>query len=339
MLRNSSSNSSRSHSFSKQQQQQDMSALDNNSYNYRNINERSAFLNPESTSLLGSLDHNSANVMGTTGGGLLPTYVGSVSPSSSMIMTRDEMLHSLANRILHSRKYQYFYLFMMSLSLFCLVLSTIQTCPTGYFYFLEAVVNLIMISEVLIRFHALGKVFWRSVWNKLDVVLVLLCLLTLFWLWFGTCSTSRSWETEADTLLLVVRNGIQFARIAVLIRRNAGTTRSGIGFGSSARSSTRSVFSRSFGGGGDGGGDGNAASTAAASATVFIAPRQGVGLSDYSGLGQDANSSVDINTRVDEEGSGMFGLASPELARRGVSAFAHGAAGFINFEGEDDDFI
>ncbi|KAI9356491.1 hypothetical protein DFJ73DRAFT_822790 [Zopfochytrium polystomum] len=205
-------------------------------------------------------------------------------------MTRSELVHSLANRILHSTFYQWFYLVMMGLSIVCLILSTIQMCPTGFFYFLEAVVNLIMIFEVLIRFYALGQVFWKSLWNVLDVILVVFCVFTLFWLLFGTCTTERSWETEADTLLLVVRNGIQFSRLAVMLGKNRGG---------------RPLLPTAIRPGGSGG-------AAGASSRIDL-------------------STADPNVVVV---GGMLGDESDPFLSPMVRN-----TGFVNFEGEDDDFI
>ncbi|KAJ3216474.1 hypothetical protein HDU67_009429 [Dinochytrium kinnereticum] len=92
--------------------------------------------------------------------------------------------------------------------------------PSGYYYALEVLINLAMIIEVLIRVQALGKVFWKSIWNVADICLVGLCMFTLLWLAFGECSKERSWEAEADTILLVIRNLIQFSRVAVMITKN-----------------------------------------------------------------------------------------------------------------------
>ncbi|KAI8852513.1 hypothetical protein BC829DRAFT_384576 [Chytridium lagenaria] len=130
------------------------------------------------------------------------------------------MLHSLANRILHSSFYKWFYLVMALFSIVCSVLTILQRCPSGYYYALEVLVNLAMIIEVLIRVQALGKVFWKSFWNVLDICLVGLCMFTLLWLAFGECTKERSWEAEADTILLVIRNLIQFSRVAVMITKN-----------------------------------------------------------------------------------------------------------------------
>ncbi|KAJ3096442.1 hypothetical protein HDU97_005901 [Phlyctochytrium planicorne] len=135
-------------------------------------------------------------------------------------LSTNEVLHSLANRILHSSFYKWFYMAMALLSVVCSVLTFMQKCPHGLYYILEILVNLAMIIEVLIRVQALGKKFWRSAWNIADICLVGICMITLLWLAFGECSNERSWEAEADTILLLVRNLVQFSRVAVMVAKN-----------------------------------------------------------------------------------------------------------------------
>ncbi|KAJ3193143.1 hypothetical protein HK101_005367 [Irineochytrium annulatum] len=172
--------------------------------------EQQSFLHSEP--LLGGANGGGGGVVGP--GELLPT---STRPTT---ITSNEILHSLANRILHSSFYKWFYLIMAFVSVTCLVLSFMSRCPSGYFYILETIVNLAMILEVGIRMLALRKIFWRNLWNVLDLLLVLLCVLTLLWLALGECTTERSWEAEADTILLVLRNMIQFFRLMMMLAKN-----------------------------------------------------------------------------------------------------------------------
>ncbi|TPX36018.1 hypothetical protein SmJEL517_g01753 [Synchytrium microbalum] len=139
---------------------------------------------------------------------------------SSYKLTTSEIIHSGANRLLHSNFYKGLYLVMAVLSLISVGMSLSDTCPSGWFYILEAVVNLTMIAEVSIRFIALGKLYWKSTWNIVDLVMVLLCGMTLLYLLFGECTKARSREAVLDTVLLVVRNGIQFVRLVLMLRKN-----------------------------------------------------------------------------------------------------------------------
>ncbi|KAI9207382.1 uncharacterized protein BJ171DRAFT_494635 [Polychytrium aggregatum] len=147
-------------------------------------------------------------------------YLSNVESGARVYMTQSEAIHSLANRILHSQMYQIVYLVMGIISVVCVVLSIVERCPSGWFYVLEAIVNLVMIVEVAIRFYALGKMYWSSLWNVLDICIVVLCVITLGYLTFGECSKSRSREAVADTLLLVIRNGMQFARLFLMWSKN-----------------------------------------------------------------------------------------------------------------------
>ncbi|KAJ1554000.1 hypothetical protein HK096_005424 [Nowakowskiella sp. JEL0078] len=93
--------------------------------------------------------------------------------------------------------------------------------PSGYFIFLEIIVNFALITEVSIRLLALGKLFWKSTWNIIDMVVVVFCLITLvFLLALGHCSETRSREAFADSVILIVRNGIQLTRLIAMLRRN-----------------------------------------------------------------------------------------------------------------------
>ncbi|ORY38118.1 hypothetical protein BCR33DRAFT_789042 [Rhizoclosmatium globosum] len=99
--------------------------------------------------------------VGSEQSGLLPPSSSDTFSASGRArvtgMTQAELLTSLSNRLLHSKFYKWLYLAMMILSLFCLVLSFIQQCPSGIYYWLDALVNIIMIVEVLIRVNAMGK--------------------------------------------------------------------------------------------------------------------------------------------------------------------------------------
>ncbi|KAI8622703.1 hypothetical protein BC830DRAFT_1088457 [Chytriomyces sp. MP71] len=152
---------------------------------------------------------------------LLPQHSRSTSLNNVGGMTQAEVLSSIANRILHSKFYRLLYLGMAILSVVCLVLSFIEQCPSGIFYWLDALLNIVMIVEVLIRVNAMGQQFWKSIWNLVDIGLVFLCILTLFWLLFGECQNgSGSWETELDAALLIARNGTQLFRLIVMMNKN-----------------------------------------------------------------------------------------------------------------------
>ncbi|KAJ3067309.1 hypothetical protein HDU98_009512 [Podochytrium sp. JEL0797] len=150
---------------------------------------------------------------------LLPLTTADAARTRTAGMTQSEVLTSIANRILHSKFYRGLYVVMMVLSLICLALVSVG--PSGLYYWLDAIVNLTMIIEVLIRVNAMGKNFWKSIWNQIDIALVFLCIVTLFWLIFGECQAdSANWETELDALLLIVRNAVQLFRVIAMVNKN-----------------------------------------------------------------------------------------------------------------------
>ncbi|CAG8608635.1 11174_t:CDS:2 [Paraglomus occultum] len=135
------------------------------------------------------------------------------------LLSRSERMRGVANRILYSKFYTWLYLGMALLSIVSIVLSIKEKCPSMLFIVLEITINVVMITEVLTRFIALRKLYWKSVYNIVDLVLVLLCLVTLIFIVTDGCSEHRS-EEIFDTLLLVIRNLMQFGRLFIMLRKN-----------------------------------------------------------------------------------------------------------------------
>ncbi|KAF8913087.1 hypothetical protein CPB84DRAFT_1742476 [Gymnopilus junonius] len=109
---------------------------------------------------------------------------------------------------------------MAALSVTTVVLSLTDGCPGLAFYILEIIVNTSMILEVGIRFVALGKQFWKSPFNVVDLILTIFCALTLVVLTFAKCGAGSKEEEIFDTLLLVARNVLQFGRLAAVMRQS-----------------------------------------------------------------------------------------------------------------------
>ena len=132
-----------------------------------------------------------------------------------------EQFKSIARRLLYHPLFKFYYLFMGILSLVCLVLSLAQKeCPTFWFFILEFVLNVSMITEVSMRYIALEKQFWDSIFNKIDLGLALLCIITLAYIYFGpTCSSSQTTEQVLEQVLLIIRNVIAFSRSIMILQR------------------------------------------------------------------------------------------------------------------------
>ncbi|KAI1788818.1 hypothetical protein LXA43DRAFT_1096987 [Ganoderma leucocontextum] len=144
----------------------------------------------------------------------------STTPTRSIYsMTKDEIAKNIANRFVHSQTYIIIYLAMAALSITTVVLSLVNDCPTLPFYILEFIINAAMIVEVGIRFVAFGRQFWRSVWNIMDLVITAFCGITLLFILFSGCDNTSKEEELLDTLLLVVRNILQFGRLATVMRQ------------------------------------------------------------------------------------------------------------------------
>ncbi|KAI9219679.1 hypothetical protein BC828DRAFT_331614, partial [Blastocladiella britannica] len=143
-------------------------------------------------------------------------------------VSRGELWRMLANRIMYSHFYKALYVFMTVLALITIVMSFMQTCPTPVFIFLESVVNLTLILEVGMRFLATRRAFFSARSNQLDVVLVLGCLILYGMLLHDaqTCDPSKRDDAQRreallDSVLLIIRNALQLARIATMLRKYA----------------------------------------------------------------------------------------------------------------------
>ncbi|CCM04448.1 uncharacterized protein FIBRA_06628 [Fibroporia radiculosa] len=136
----------------------------------------------------------------------------SVPTRSIYSMTREEITKGLANRFVHSRAYIILYLAMAALSVTTVALSLVNGCPTLPFYILELIINGAMILEVSVRFVAFGRQFWTSIFNVMDLVLTIFCVITLLVIFFAGCGSTSKEEELLDTLLLVARNVLQFGR-------------------------------------------------------------------------------------------------------------------------------
>ncbi|GAN01166.1 wsc domain-containing protein [Mucor ambiguus] len=134
-------------------------------------------------------------------------------------LTKSEIVQGMANRFMYSKFYIGLYLVLAILSFVTIVMSIKETCPSVLFIVFEAIINFAMIIEVTTRLLALGRRYWKSVWNIVDIILVVLCAVTLIVLTTG-CSVGERSEAIFDTILLVIRNGFQLFRLFMMLRKN-----------------------------------------------------------------------------------------------------------------------
>ena len=132
---------------------------------------------------------------------------------------------ALATTILQNPLFKFFYLVAVLISLLTLIISFINRCPPLIFFFLEALVNGLMVIEVAARFIANRRRFWESFWNRIDAVLVVFCLFTLVLIIFGhhQCHIGESDPTKEveilEQIILILRNGMSLSRSVSLIQR------------------------------------------------------------------------------------------------------------------------
>ncbi|KAJ9052358.1 hypothetical protein DSO57_1009848 [Entomophthora muscae] len=134
-------------------------------------------------------------------------------------MSIKEILHSYANQLLYSRSYTIFYLSLIILTLVTMILSIVeQSKPSTMFFVLEIIINVAMILEVALRIFALGYAYWDSKSNIFDIILVVVCIITLI---IVATSHSKGAKNEevVETVILGVRNIVQVIRLCVAIRK------------------------------------------------------------------------------------------------------------------------
>ncbi|KAJ9110357.1 hypothetical protein QFC20_002954 [Naganishia adeliensis] len=121
-----------------------------------------------------------------------------------------ERLRGVANRIMFSRYYIIFYLAMTGLS----------GCPSTAWHILEIIVNGGMVLEVGTRWVGFGKQYPLTPLNVLDLFLTAFCIITLLVVFLNPCGAGSKREEVLDTILLVVRNAVQFWRLGTILRRS-----------------------------------------------------------------------------------------------------------------------
>jgi len=140
-----------------------------------------------------------------------------INPQEGTI-TRKDVWRNVANRIIHSKKYTIFYTFIIILSLIMLATSFSSTCLTPLYLIIDYFINIVLIIEVILRINALGKNYWKSFLNLIDLIIVPLCIVTVVYLTIDDCSNQEG--KIADNIILGVRNSLQLFRLLLLIKNN-----------------------------------------------------------------------------------------------------------------------
>jgi len=133
-------------------------------------------------------------------------------------ITRRDVLKNLANRIIHSKKYTIFYTFVIVLSLVLLAMTFTTQCLPNIYIAMDYFINISFLIEVILRMNALGRNYWKSLLNIIDLIIVPLCVITVIYLTVDDCSNREG--KIADNIILGVRNGLQLFRLLLLIKNN-----------------------------------------------------------------------------------------------------------------------
>lgn len=76
--------------------------------------------------------------------------------------------------------------------------------PTGFYVFLEYIINISLVLEVAVRIAAQRKTYFTFLANIVDVLIVIFCVVTLVFL-HRECTVGNEFEKALDSILLVFR--------------------------------------------------------------------------------------------------------------------------------------
>ncbi|KAH8554389.1 hypothetical protein BGW37DRAFT_484630 [Umbelopsis sp. PMI_123] len=151
-----------------------------------------------------------------------PILVNNYPSEEGLTWTWWDVVKNQARSFIFSRFHVFLYLVLALLSLLSLILSLNEVCPSPSLIALEYAINSAMVVEVCIQAMANGREFLRSFYSVIDIILLLLCIVTLLLISTGCSNTQRD-ETIIDTVLLTLRNIVQVFRFAAMIQRNKRT--------------------------------------------------------------------------------------------------------------------
>jgi hypothetical protein len=143
---------------------------------------------------------------------------------------RREVLKSMANRLLHSKSYQLWYIALACISLFCMIVTLIWAHPPLLVFVLEYILCLALFFEVLLNWAVQAGQYWKSKSNLFDVGMLFLCVLLIIIFHshphrtLNDSSSSDEWQSFLDAFVLFVRNGIQLVRLVFLLKKHRSST-------------------------------------------------------------------------------------------------------------------
>lgn len=186
-----------------------------------------------------------------------------------------EHLSIMGHRVLHSRAYNLLYALLIMLNSVALVVavSTPASDPSPLMARLDMAITASLLIEVVVRMLVQGRRrFWSEGSNRFDCCVCALCAATLLLtLLEGPTGLAGRLEQVFTIVVVVVRYGIQLARLAVFVR-------------SFKRTSSGSMPEIDFGDGledlpllGAGGGGGDCEACGGAGAGSFVAVRSAAG--------------------------------------------------------------
>eukprot|EP01095_Lingulamoeba_sp_RSL-Kostka_P003419 TRINITY_DN143_c0_g5_i1.p1 TRINITY_DN143_c0_g5~~TRINITY_DN143_c0_g5_i1.p1 ORF type:complete len:210 (-),score=23.59 TRINITY_DN143_c0_g5_i1:112-741(-) len=126
----------------------------------------------------------------------------------------NEKINEFASFVLFSKKYYYFCaaMIILNISLCLWVLWNYGEFPNSILFFLlEVIINLMLAIEVILKIILVGKHYFSSCWNKVDLVILFICFLSLVFY-------HRKLLDTVAIIALPIRYIIQISRIIVLIK-------------------------------------------------------------------------------------------------------------------------
>ena len=96
----------------------------------------------------------------------------------------------------------------------------VSTCPPNWFYILEFMIILCLIGETGIRMVAMPTTFWKDIFNILDFIVLVFCIICFIIIMTTLCSVETSREAIFEEVMLIIRNVVQLIRLGIMMKRS-----------------------------------------------------------------------------------------------------------------------